>query len=150
MIDHHSWSTHSLNAAEVKPEWYVVDASGQTLGRLASRIAKVLQGKHKPGYTAHVDTGDFVVVLNAEKVVLTGRKLDQKEYHAYSGYPGGLRSTTARQQLETHPERVLEAAVQGMVPGTRLGRQMLSKLKVYAGGSHPHVAQQPRPFPDHI
>jgi large subunit ribosomal protein L13 len=150
MIDHHSWSTHSLNAAEVKPEWFVVDASGQTLGRLASRIAKVLQGKHKPGYTAHVDTGDFVVVLNAEQIVLTGRKLDQKEYYAYSGYPGGMRSITARRRLETHPERVIEDAVQGMVPGTRLGRQMLSKLKVYAGASHPHAAQQPRPFPDHI
>ena len=93
---------------------------------------------------------DFVVVLNAEQIVLTGRKLDQKEYYAYSGYPGGMRSITARRRLETHPERVIEDAVQGMVPGTRLGRQMLSKLKVYAGASHPHAAQQPRPFPDHI
>lgn len=150
MTEHHSWTTHSTNAAEVAPEWFVVDASGQTVGRLASRISKVLQGKHKPAYTAHVDTGDFVVVVNAEKVVFTGRKLDQKKYYAYSGHPGGLRTTTARKQLQTRPERVLQAAVQGMVPGTRLGRQMLSKLKVYAGPSHPHVAQSPRPLPEHI
>ena len=150
MIDHHTWTTHSTRASELNPEWFVIDASGQTLGRLATRISRVLQGKHKPTYTAHVDAGDFVVVVNAEKVVLTGRKLDQKSYHAYSGYPGGLRSTTARRMLETKPERVLEAAVQGMVPGTRLGRQMLSKLKVYAGSTHPHEAQTPRPLPDHI
>ncbi len=150
MIDHHSWTTHSAKTSEVTPVWFLVDASGLTLGRLATRIAMVLQGKHKPCYTAHVDTGDFVVVINAEKVVLTGRKLDQKKYYSYSGYPGGLRTTTARKMLSTHPERVLEAAVQGMVPGTRLGRVMLTKLKVYAGGTHPHAAQQPSPFPDHL
>jgi len=150
MIDHHTWTTHSAKTSEVTPVWFLVDASGLTLGRLATRIAMVLQGKHKPCYTAHVDTGDFVVVINAEKVVLTGRKLDQKKYYAYSGYPGGLRTTTARKMLDIHPERVLEAAVQGMVPGTRLGRVMLTKLKVYAGGTHPHAAQQPSPFPDHL
>jgi large subunit ribosomal protein L13 len=150
MIAHHTWTTHSAKSAEVAREWFVVDATGQTLGRLASRISRVLQGKHKPAYTAHVDTGDFVVVVNADKVVLTGRKLDQKSYHHYSGYPGGLKSTTARRMLETHPERVIEAAVQGMVPGTRLGRVMLSKLKVYAGAEHPHSAQAPKPFPEHV
>lgn len=150
MIAHHSWTTHSAKASELKQEWYVVDAAGQTLGRLATRISQVLQGKHKPAYTPHVDTGDFVVVINAEQVVLTGRKLDQKKYHHYSGHPGGLKSATARQVLDTKPERVLEAAVQGMVPGTRLGRAMLSKLKVYAGAEHPHAAQQPVPFPEHI
>jgi large subunit ribosomal protein L13 len=150
MIAHHTWTTHSAKATEVNREWFVVDATGQTLGRLATRISQVLQGKHKPAYTAHVDTGDFVIVLNADKVVLTGRKLDQKSYHHYSGYPGGLTSTTARRMLETKPERVLEAAVQGMVPGTRLGRAMLSKLKVYAGADHPHTAQQPKPFPEHV
>jgi len=150
MTEHHSWTTHSTKASELAPEWFIVDAEGQTLGRLATRISKVLQGKHKPAYTAHTDTGDFVVVVNAEKVVFSGRKLDQKQYHHYSGYPGGLRSTTARKLLQTRPERVLQAAVQGMVPGTRLGRQMLTKLKVYAGPTHPHTAQQPRPFPDHI
>lgn len=150
MIAHHSWTTHSAKASEVKQDWFVVDASGLTLGRLATRISQVLQGKHKPSYTPHVDTGDFVVVLNAEKVVLTGRKLDQKKYHHYSGHPGGLRSTTARVMLATKPERVLEAAVQGMLPNNRLGRSMLKKLKVYAGAEHPHAAQLPRPFPDHI
>jgi large subunit ribosomal protein L13 len=150
MTAHHSWTTHSANASEVVHEWFVVDASGQTLGRLATRIAQVLQGKHKAQYTPHCDTGDFVVVINANKVVLTGRKLDQKEYHNYSGYPGGLRSITARKLLATKPERVIEDAVQGMVPGTRLGRVMLSKLKVYGGAEHPHVAQNPRPLPDHL
>jgi large subunit ribosomal protein L13 len=150
MIEHHSWTTHSAKASEITPQWFVVDASGQTVGRLATRISRVIQGKHKPSYTAHVDTGDFVVVINAEKVVFTGRKLDQKQYHHYSGYPGGLRSVTARKLLATKPERVLEAAVQGMVPGTRLGRAMLSKLKVYAGAAHPHEAQQPSPLPDHL
>lgn len=151
MADHHSWTTHSANASEVEAAWFVVDANGQTLGRLATRISQVLQGKHKAQYTPHVDTGDYVVVVNAEKVVLTGRKLDQKKYHHYSGYPGGLRSVTARQVLATRPERVLEAAVQGMVPGTRLGRAMLSKLKVYAGPyKDQHKAQKPLPFPDHL
>lgn len=150
MTEHHSWTTHSTNAAEVSAEWFVVDAAGLTVGRLATRISKVLQGKHKPAYTAHTDTGDFVVVVNAEKVVFTGKKLDAKKYHRYTGHPGGLRSTTARVMLATHPERVLTAAVQGMLPNNRLGRVMLSKLKVYGGGAHPHVAQAPKSFPEYV
>jgi large subunit ribosomal protein L13 len=150
MTDHHTWITHSTRPAEATHDWFVVDAAGQTLGRLATRISQVLQGKHKPAYTPHVDTGDFVIVLNADKLVLTGRKLDQKKYHHYSGHPGGLRSQTARQVLATYPERVLEAAVQGMVPRNRLGRDMLKKLKVYTGSTHPHAAQTPRPLPDYI
>lgn len=150
MIAHHTWSTPSAKPADVVRDWFVVDASGQTLGRLASRISQVLMGKHKPSYTPHVDTGDFVIVVNAEKIVLTGRKMDQKKYHHYSGYPGGLRSTTARQLLGAHPERVIQAAVQGMVQRNRLGRAQLTKLKVYAGPTHPHVAQQPKPFPAYV
>ena len=150
MPAHHSWSTPSTRPADAVHDWFVVDAAGQTLGRLATRISQVLQGKHKAAYTPHVDTGDFVVVINAEKVVLTGRKLDQKEYYHYSKYPGGLRATTARVMLATKPERVLTVAVQGMVPRNRLGRSMMSKLKVYAGVTHPHVAQSPRPFPEYV
>jgi large subunit ribosomal protein L13 len=150
MHAHHTWTTHSTSPQEATHDWYVVDAAGQTLGRLATRISQVLQGKHKPAYTPHTDTGDFVVVVNAEKIHLSGKKLDQKSYHRYSGTPGGLRSITARRQLETHPERVITAAVQGMVPRNRLGRQMLTKLKVYAGEGHPHVAQQPQPFPEYV
>ncbi len=150
MNAHHTWSTPSAKPADVKHAWFVVDASGQTLGRLATRISQVLVGKHKPSYTPHVDTGDFVVVINAEKIVLSGRKLDQKKYHRYSGQPGGLRSLTARQVLSTAPERVISAAVQGMVQRNRLGRAQLSKLKVYAGPNHPHAAQMPTTFPEHI
>ncbi len=150
MHAHHTWTTHSTSAQEATHDWYVVDAAGQTLGRLATRLSQVLQGKHKAAYTPHTDTGDFVVVVNAEKIVLTGKKLDQKQYHRYSGYKGGLTSVTARKQLQDHPERVLEAAVQGMVPRNRLGRQMLTKLKVYAGATHPHVAQDPKPFPEYV
>ncbi len=150
MHAHHTWTTHSTSPQEATHDWYVVDAAGQTLGRLATRLSQVLQGKHKPAYTPHTDTGDFVVVVNAEKIVLTGKKLDQKKYHRYSGYKGGLTSVTARKQLQDHPERVLEAAVQGMVPRNRLGRQMLTKLKVYAGATHPHVAQEPKPFPEYV
>lgn len=150
MTGHHSWTTHSTSPAEATHDWFVVDAAGQTVGRLASRIAHVLQGKHKAEYTRHTDTGDFVIVLNADKVVFTGRKLDQKKYHHYSGHPGGLTSVTARQQLDRHPERVIEAAVQGMVPRNRLGRAMLSKLKVYTGDTHPHAAQTPKPFPEYV
>jgi large subunit ribosomal protein L13 len=124
----------------------VVDAQGQTLGRLAARIAPILKGKHKPTYTPHLDCGDFVIVINAEKVRVTGRKLDQKQYYRHSEYPGGLSSISLRDQLERHPERVLEAAVRGMLPKNRLGRRMFKKLKVYAGGSHPHQAQQPKPL----
>ncbi len=147
---HYTWSTPSAQPAAVQRDWFVVDAAGQTLGRLASRISQVLQGKHKTCYTPHVDTGDFVVVLNAEKIVLTGRKLDQKRYYNYSGYKGGLRGRTAREVLATRPEQVIEAAVKGMTPRNKLGRDMMSKLKIYAGAAHPHVAQSPKPFPDHV
>jgi len=138
--------TFTEKTADIKQEWYVVDAQGLTLGRLAARIAPILKGKHKPTYTPHLDCGDFVIVVNADKVRVTGRKLDQKQYYHHSGYPGGLTTTSLRHQLERHPERVLEAAVRGMLPKNRLGRRMFKKLKVYAGGSHPHQAQQPKPL----
>jgi large subunit ribosomal protein L13 len=136
--------TFSAKQEEIVREWFVVDAEGQTLGRLASSIATILRGKHKPVYTPHLDCGDFVVVINAEKVRVTGRKMDQKLYHRHSGYPGGLSSISLRDQLNKHPERVLQAAVKGMLPKNKLGRRMFKKLKVYAGGSHPHQAQQPK------
>jgi large subunit ribosomal protein L13 len=123
-----------------------VDAEGETLGRLASRIAPILKGKHKPVYTPHLDCGDYVIIVNAEKVRVTGRKMDQKFYYRHSGYPGGLRSISLKDQLAKHPERVLQAAIRGMLPKNKLGRRMLKKLKVYAGDSHPHQAQQPRPL----
>jgi large subunit ribosomal protein L13 len=123
--------------------WFVTDARDKVLGRLASRVATILRGKHKPTYTPHVDGGDFVVVVNAKQVRLTGRKLDQKEYVRHSGYPGGLRTDSARFLLEKHPDRVLRAAVKGMLPKGPLGRRMLSKLKVYPGAEHPHAAQKP-------
>lgn len=138
--------TFTEKQEEIEREWYVVDAKGQTLGRLASKIAPILKGKHKPTYTPHLDCGDFVVVVNAEKVRVTGRKLDQKFYHRHSGYPGGLSSISLRHQLERYPERVLQAAVRGMLPKNRLGRRMIKKLKVYAGDGHPHQAQQPTPL----
>jgi large subunit ribosomal protein L13 len=140
-------STTIARPADVEHDWYVIDAADQTLGRLSTRIAQVLRGKHKPIFTPHVDTGDYVVVINAEKIKLTGRKLDQKLYHSYSGYPGGLRSTSAREVLATHPERVIQAAVKGMLPKNRLNRHVFKKLKVYAGAEHPHASQQPKPFP---
>jgi large subunit ribosomal protein L13 len=136
--------TFTAKTAEIKREWYVIDAEGQTLGRLASKIAPIIKGKHKPIYTPHLDCGDFVIVINAEKVRVTGRKLDQKFYYRHSGYPGGLSSISLRDQLADHPERVLQAAVRGMLPKNKLGRQMIKKLKVYAGDSHPHQAQQPK------
>jgi large subunit ribosomal protein L13 len=138
--------TFTEKKEDITREWYVVDAEGQTLGRLAARIAPILKGKHKPTYTPHLDCGDFVIIVNAEKVRVTGRKLSQKFYYHYSGYPGGLSSISLRDQLATHPERVLEAAVRGMLPKNKLGRRMLKKLKVYAGGSHPHQAQLPKPL----
>lgn len=128
---------------QVERVWHHVDADGQILGRLATKIATVLMGKHKPTYTAHVDTGDFVVVTNAEKIKLTGRKLDEITYDRYSYHPGGWKSVTARQMLAKHPERVLAEAVRRMLPKSALGRRMLKKLKVYAGDQHPHSAQQP-------
>jgi large subunit ribosomal protein L13 len=128
---------------EIEHRWYVVDASGQTLGRLATDIARVLRGKHKPTYTPNQDLGDFVVVVNASKIAVTGTKLTDKKYYQHSGYPGGLRTTTLQQMLERHPERVIEKAVRGMLPHTKLGEQMFKKLKVYPGPEHPHRAQQP-------
>ncbi|MBM7558837.1 50S ribosomal protein L13 [Marinitoga litoralis] len=128
---------------EVERKWYVVDATGMSLGRLASQVAKVLQGKHKPTYTPHVDTGDYVIVINAEKIVLTGKKLTQKKYYRHSGYPGGIKEQTAKEILEKYPERLIEKAVKGMLPKTTLGRHMFKKLKVYSGSNHPHEAQKP-------
>jgi large subunit ribosomal protein L13 len=136
--------TYTVKKGDIKREWYVVDAQGRTLGRLASEIAKILRGKHKPIYVPHLDCGDYVIVVNAEKVRVTGKKLDQKFYYRHSGYPGGLKSINLRDQLQKHPSRVLEAAVRGMLPKNRLGRAMIKKLKVYAGDSHPHQAQQPK------
>ena len=136
--------TYVTRNKDVQREWYVVDAAGQTLGRLAARVARILHGKHKPMYSPSVDTGDFVIVVNAEKIHVTGRKLDQKIYYRYSGYPGGLKEITLRNLLQRHPARVIEHAVRGMLPKNRLGRQMFKKLKVYAGPDHPHAAQQPK------
>jgi large subunit ribosomal protein L13 len=138
--------TYNAKPGEVERRWYVVDADGQTLGRLATRIADTLRGKDKAQYTPHVDTGDFVVVVNAEKVRVTGNKLDQKRYYRHSGYPGGLRSRTLREQLERRPTEVIRKAVKGMLPRNRLARQQLNKLKVYAGPEHPHEAQAPQPL----
>jgi len=138
--------TYVTKPDEVEREWYVVDAEGKTLGRLATGIASVLRGKHKPHYSPAVDMGDYVVVVNAEKVWVTGRKLDQKVYYRHSGYPGGLKAISLRDQLDRHPTRVLEHAVRGMLPKGRLGRRMFKKLKVYAGPDHPHQAQQPKPL----
>jgi large subunit ribosomal protein L13 len=136
--------TYTVRKGDIRREWYVVDAQGKTLGRLASEIAKILRGKHKPIYVPHLDCGDYVIVVNAEKVRVTGKKLDQKFYYRHSGYPGGLKSINLRDQLQKHPTRVLEAAVRGMLPKNRLGRAMIKKLKVYAGDLHPHQAQQPK------
>ncbi|GIV78702.1 50S ribosomal protein L13 [Litorilinea aerophila] len=138
--------TYSPSAEEAKSsrEWWVVDATGKTLGRLASEIAKVLRGKHKPTYSPHVDGGDFVIVINCEKIVVTGNKLDTVRYYRHSRYPGGLKSRTMREQLQRFPERVLYAAVKGMMPKTRLGRAQMKKLRIYAGSEHPHAAQQPK------
>lgn len=137
-------TTFMANAQNVERNWYIIDAEGQTVGRLASQVATVLRGKNKPTYTPHVDCGDHVIIINAEKVVFTGKKLDQKLYRRHSGYAGGLKETTARKVLDTHPERVLMHAVKGMLPKNSLGRQMLTKLRVYAGTNHNHEAQQPQ------
>jgi large subunit ribosomal protein L13 len=138
--------TYSAKPGEIQRDWYVVDAEGQTLGRLATQIADRLRGKAKPQFTPHVDTGDFVVVVNAEKIAVTGNKLDDKMYYRHSGYPGGLRSRPLREQLDRVPTEVLRKAVRGMLPRNRLGRQQLTKLKIYAGPDHPHAAQEPKPF----
>ncbi|HFC53830.1 MAG TPA: 50S ribosomal protein L13 [Gammaproteobacteria bacterium] len=138
--------TFSAKPSEVKREWYLVDASGKTLGRLASEIARRLRGKHKPIYTPHVDTGDYVVVINAGKVRVSGKKASAKTYHRHTGYPGGLKSITFEKLLQRSPEKVIEIAVKGMLPRNPLGRAMFRKLKVYAGSEHRHAAQQPRPL----
>ena len=137
-------NTYVTKQSDIKRDWYVVDAQGQTLGRLATRIAAVLKGKHKPIYSPSMDTGDYVVVINAKKIVATGRKLDEKLYYRHTGYPGGLRTVNLRDQLDKHPERVISAAVRGMLPHNRLGRAMFKKLKVYAGAEHPHAAHKPK------
>ena len=137
-------STYFPKAGEIARKWYVVDASGQTLGRLATRVASILAAKHSPKYTPFVDTGDHVVVINAGKVRVTGMKSEQKVYHRYTGYPGGLRSEELRKRLERRPEKVVEDAIVGMLPHTKMGRAMARKLKVYRGDTHPHQAQQPQ------
>ncbi len=136
--------TVSTKPAEVKRDWFVVDAEGKTLGRLATEIARRLRGKHKPEYTPHVDAGDYIVVVNAEKVRVTGNKAKDKMYHRHTGYPGGLRSMSFEQLIDHAPERVIQSAVKGMLPKGPLGRAMFGKLKVYAGAEHPHAAQQPQ------
>ena len=136
-------TTFMANAANIERKWYVVDAAGQTVGRLAAEVAKVLRGKNKPTFTSHVDTGDFVIVINAEKAVFTGKKLTDKMYFRHSGYPGGTTFTAAGKLMEKAPEKVIEKAVRGMLPKNRLGAQMYRKLNVYAGSEHPHAAQKP-------
>ena len=138
--------TFSAKPAEVRRDWYVVDATNKTLGRLSTEIARRLRGKHKPEFTPHVDTGDYIVVVNAEKIRVTGNKLKDKMYHHHTGYIGNLKSVPLDKLLETHPERALEQAVKGMLPRGPLGRQMLSKLRVFAGPEHKHTAQQPLPL----
>ena len=138
--------THSVKVSEIERAWHVVDAEGLVLGRLSTEVARILRGKHKPIYAPHVDTGDFVIVINADKVALTGNKREAKLAYRHSGYPGGLRATPYAVLLEKHPEKAVERAVRGMLPKNSLGRQMLGKLKVYAGPEHPHAAQKPQPF----
>lgn len=136
--------TYYAKPNEVEREWLLIDAEDQVLGRVASKAAQILRGKHKPQYTPHVDTGDFVVIINADKIRITGVKATDKEYYRHSGYPGGLKCETFQEAMEKHPERVIEHAVKGMLPKNTLGRAMGKKLKVYAGSEHPHTAQQPR------
>ncbi len=131
---------------EIQRTWHLVDAQGKVLGRIATQVVRLLRGKHKPIYTPHLDTGDFVVVINAEKVVLTGKKLTDKVYYRHSGYPGGIKGTTPARVLAERPERVLEHAIRGMLPKTKMGDALFRKVKVYAGGTHPHAAQRPQPF----
>jgi large subunit ribosomal protein L13 len=138
--------TYTAKPGEIERRWYVVDAEGQNLGRLATRIADQLRGKNKPQFTPHVDTGDFVVVVNAEKIAVTGKKLDEKVYYRHSGYPGGLKQRTLREQLDRRPTEVLRLAVKGMLPKNKLAARQLTKLKIYAGPEHPHTAQAPEPL----
>ncbi len=142
-----SYKTKSAKKEEIERNWYIVDAENQVVGRLCSKIATVLRGKHKPSYTPHVDTGDYVIVINADKVRFTGNKWAQKEYITYSGYPGGQKRRVAEEQLAKHPERIVEAAVKGMLPKNTLGRAMYKKLFVYTGNEHPHIAQKPVELP---
>jgi large subunit ribosomal protein L13 len=139
--------TWNAKPGEVARDWYLVDAEGKTLGRLATRIADTLRGKDKPQYTPHIDTGDFVVVVNAEKISVTGKKLDEKLYRRHSGYPGGLKERPLREELARRPTEVLRKAVKGMMPRNRIARAQLTKLKIYAGPEHPHEAQAPKPLP---
>ena len=138
--------TYSPKASELSHEWFVIDATDVVLGRLASQVATLLRGKHKPVFAPHVDTGDFVIVINADKVALTGSKLQQKKDYRHSGYPGGLRATSYAELLEDNPRRAIEKAVWGMIPHNKIGRQQITKLKVYAGPDHPHSAQKPQPY----
>ena len=138
--------TYSAKKETVERQWVVIDAKDQVLGRLATRVAHILRGKHKPVFTNHVDTGDFVIIVNAEKIRLTGNKLDDKVYYRHSGYPGGIKGMTAREMLERKPEQVIKTAVKGMLPKNRLGSKVITKLKVYAGPDHPHQSQQPEKF----
>jgi large subunit ribosomal protein L13 len=139
--------TYYPKAGEITQDWFVADANGQNLGRFASEVAKVLIGKHKPTFTPGVDTGDYVVVVNCEHIVVTGNKLEDKMYYRHTGYPGGLKERNLRQMLEKNPDRVIERAVWGMLPHNKLGRKLLKKLKIYAGPDHPHAAQNPKPLP---
>ena len=139
-------STYSPKTSEIQRAWHVVDAEGMVLGRLATEVARLLRGKHKPTFTPHLDTGDHVIVINADKIVLTAAKADRKLVYSHSGYPGGLKSTTYAKVLSTKPEEAVRRTIKGMLPKNRLGRQMLTKLKVYAGPTHPHSAQQPTPY----
>ncbi|QOC21780.1 50S ribosomal protein L13 [Wenzhouxiangella sp. AB-CW3] len=138
--------TYSARAQDVRRQWHLIDAEGKTLGRLATEVARRLRGKHKPEFTPHVDTGDYVVIINAEKIHVTGKKMSDKIYHHHTGYIGNLKSISLEKQLDKRPEKVIQLAVKGMMPRGPLGRAMLSKLKVYAGPEHPHVAQQPQPL----
>ena len=139
-------STPFPSEKTISREWHVIDAEGQVLGRLATRVARLLMGKHKPLYTPFLDVGDHVVIVNADKIVLTGNKMDDKIYYRHTGYPGGIKEARARRVMREHPTRIIESAVRGMVPKTKLGRQMLTKLRIYAGPEHPHEAQQPQPY----
>jgi large subunit ribosomal protein L13 len=143
-VDHNSYKTAQLNRAQVEKGWVVVDASSQVLGRLASRVARIIRGKHKPGYTPHVDCGDHVIVINAAKVRMTGKKWSDRVIYTHSGYPGGQREHTPEMIRSKHPERLVEHAVRGMLPKNRLGNQLYRSLHVYAGAEHPHAAQQPK------
>lgn len=145
-MDINSFKTASAKPHEVERTWHVVDAEGEVVGRLASKVAAILRGKHKPSYTPHVDTGDYVIVINADKVRFTGNKEEDKEYFRHTGYPGGGRTRTPAETRTSKPTFIVQNAVKGMLPKNRLGRQMLSKLKVYAGSEHPHEAQQPQPL----